>query len=59
MTKRLKEFVANAEACRRQAAKTSDEGTKAELLALANKWDALAEEREKLLEMQKRLAALP
>lgn len=59
MTQRLKEFFDNAEACRSLAAQTSDPIRRGELLELAAKWTMLADEREKLLETQKRLAALP
>lgn len=57
--KRLKEFMDKAETCRDMAAKTSDPARQVELLELAAKWVALAEERDRLLQIQKRLASLP
>jgi hypothetical protein len=56
---RLKEYIAHAETCRALAAKARDPQRKAELLELAAKWAFLADERERLLESQKRLAELP
>jgi hypothetical protein len=57
--KRVKEYIDHARTCRDLAARSRDPQRKAELMELAAKWAILAEERERLLESQKRLAALP
>jgi hypothetical protein len=57
--KRLKEYLEHAHSCRVLAAKTGDPRRRAELLELAAKWTFLADERERLLQSKKRLAALP
>ena len=55
---RLKEYLEHAATCEDLAARARDPQRRAELLELAAKWTFLAEERERLLESQKRLRAL-
>ena len=52
---KLHEFHEQAQECRALAAKAKDSGYRSQLLDLAARWESLAEEREKLLEVQKRL----
>jgi hypothetical protein len=53
---KLHEFHVQAQECRTMAAKTHNASHKEQLLELASRWDALAHEREKLLEAKKRLS---
>ena len=52
---RLKDFREQAEECRTLAAKSSNSSYCSQLLDLAARWDTLADEREKLLDAQRRL----
>lgn len=56
---RLREYLAHAETCRALAAKAIALKHKRELLELAVKWSMLADECERLLGSQRRLAELP
>ena len=52
---RLKDFREQADECRSLAATAKRADYQSQLLDLAARWDALAVEREKLLEAQRKL----
>ena len=53
---RVIEYRKNAEECREIAGKLRDPGQREQLLKIAQHWDDLAEEREKYLQVRKRLS---
>jgi hypothetical protein len=55
---KLKDFREQAQVCRRLAAQTRNTDYRTQLIALAHRWDAVADEREKLLEARNRLKEL-
>jgi hypothetical protein len=54
---RLRDFREQAAECRALASKSRNQEYKTQLLELVVRWETLADEREKLLEAQRRLQA--